>query len=162
MKPARGRQTLRQTLTDNQKAMDGIARMMGKPTVSLGVIPDAPKPRIKRDQPVVKAVLEKDVQKAVMDMLKLHPKVAFRARFNRGVMRSTYNGKESFTQFNTMPGFSDIHGMLKGGAAFYMEVKKPIGGVISREQASFVAAVKAAGGIAGIVRSVEDALMLLL
>jgi hypothetical protein len=45
------RVSIRETLTQNQKAMDGYAALMGKPTVSLGHIPDAPKPREKSEIP---------------------------------------------------------------------------------------------------------------
>lgn len=150
----------RELFAQNQKAMDSYALIMGKPTVSLGAIPDAPKPRAKKPQEKV-VILEKEVQKAIMDMLKVHPKVVFRARFNRGVMQSSYNGKDSFTQFNSQKGFSDIHGMLRGGKSFYLEVKRPSGGVVSPDQKQFLDMIVAGGGIAGVVRSVDDALELL-
>lgn len=154
------RLSMREIMTQNQKAMDSYALVMGKPGVSLGDIPDAPRPRAKKPADKV-VVLEKDVQKAIMDMLKRHPKVVFRARFNRGVMQSSYNGKDSFTQFNSQKGFSDIHGMLRGGSAFYFEVKRPSGGVVSPDQKQFLDMIVAGGGIAGVVRSVDEALELL-
>lgn len=163
MKPARSRQSLRQTLTDNQKAMDGIARLMGKPTVSLGVIPNAPKPRAKS---VPDGALEHDVQKAVMQYLGMRHDVVIFGRFNRGTMPSSYidgSGvlRKSFTRFNTIPGFPDIHGMLVGGRAFYIEVKRERGGTTSDEQTAFISGVLAGGGIAGIVRSVDEVIALL-
>ena len=104
--------------------------------------------------------LEKDIQRAILAALRLHPCIAFVGRFNRGVMQSTYHGRDSYTQFNTVPGFPDIHGMLKGGAAFYIEVKRP-GKKPDDTQANFLASVTRHGGIAGVATSVEEALAII-
>ena len=55
------------------------------------------------------------------------------------------------------PGFSDIAGHRAGDArAFYLEVKTPTGRA-SPQQVAFIAAMRARGAIAAVVRSVEDA-----
>ena len=108
----------------------------------------------------VQPPLEKDIQRAILAALRLHPCIAFVGRFNRGVMQSTYQGRDSYTQFNTVPGFPDIHGMLKGGAAFYIEVKRP-GKKPDDTQANFLASVTRHGGIAGVATSVEEATALI-
>jgi len=112
---------------------------------------------VHRNQPVP---LEKEILKACLQALRLHPSVAFVGRFNRGVMQSEYNGVRGWTQFNTVPGFPDIHGMLRGGAAFYIECKRP-GGVTSEKQSNFLATIKACGGIAGVATSVDEALAII-
>lgn len=57
------RLSMRETFTQNQKAMDSYALIMGKPTVSLGEIPDAPKPRAK---PVKITMSEHQIQSAIV------------------------------------------------------------------------------------------------
>ena len=47
-------------------------------------------------------------------------------------------------------GYPDIHGMLQGGRYFALEVKQPTEEA-TPEQAAFIAAVRAGGGIAGVV-----------
>lgn len=57
-------------------------------------------------------------------------------------------------------GSSDIVGMAPGGRFLAVEVKTPKGRA-TKEQLRFIEAVQASGGIAGIARSVEDALDLI-
>lgn len=57
-------------------------------------------------------------------------------------------------------GYSDLNGHRKSdGRAFYIEVKTD-SGEASNEQNHFIEQMKATGAIAGIVRSVEDAVRL--
>lgn len=53
-------------------------------------------------------------------------------------------------------GHSDLYGHRPDGKAFYLEVKTPIGQA-SREQIDFVEAMYRSGAIVGFVRTVEDA-----
>ena len=54
-------------------------------------------------------------------------------------------------------GFSDLFGNRAGDArAFYLEVKRPTG-CSTPKQLAFLAAMRARGAIAEVVRSVEDA-----
>lgn len=146
--------SFRDVLIANRRAEEHLALMAGKPLRPMvGGIPDAPKTRAaagSSGEP-----LEKDIQKEIMAYLKTHPRVAFRGRFNRGTMQSQYGDKASYTMFNTVVGFSDIHGMLKGGAAFYIEVKRRTGRA-EPEQQAFIDHVWENGGIAFVARSVED------
>lgn len=58
-------------------------------------------------------------------------------------------------------GSSDLVGLqVETGRFFAIEVKTPTGRV-SKEQHKFIEVIKARGGIAGVARSVEDALQLL-
>ena len=116
-------------------------------------------PRVRLDP------LERDVQWAILQLLARHPKVAFAGRFNSGAVRTEYAGKDGkakrgFYRMNSIPGFSDIHGMLKGGRALYIEVKRR-GEKPTDEQAAFLAQVVANGGfgmVADDVQQVADAL----
>lgn len=132
---------------DKPLSADAIAATIG---------PEPAKPRAPSQPSLVP--LEKDILKACLQALRLHPRVAFVGRFNRGVMQSSYNGRDSYTQFNTVPGFPDIHGMLRGGAAFYIECKRPKVGRIDDKQSNFLAIIRANGGIAGVATSVDEAL----
>lgn len=58
------------------------------------------------------------------------------------------------------PGGSDLVGIAPGGRFLAIEVKVP-GAHPTPEQVRFIEAVKAAGGVAGVVRSVDDAITLL-
>lgn len=62
--------------------------------------------------------------------------------------------------FGLCVGSSDIIGIAPCGRFLAIEVKTPKGRA-TKEQLRFIEAVKAAGGIAGIARSVEDALDLI-
>ena len=53
-------------------------------------------------------------------------------------------------------GYADLHGMLPGGRYFALEVKRP-DETVTPEQATFLDAVRAGGGIAAVVRGFEDA-----
>lgn len=57
-------------------------------------------------------------------------------------------------------GGSDIIGITPDGRFLAIEVKTPTGRATS-EQLAFIETVKAQGGVAGIARSVEDALQLI-
>lgn len=56
-------------------------------------------------------------------------------------------------------GFSDLFGFTSDGRPFFIEVKAPTGRV-RPEQRLFIDAMRAKGAVAGIARSVEDALLL--
>ena len=69
--------------------------------------------------------LESQLQKAILDGLAAHPEVVFAVRTNAGMIQSIYKGKTRFIKL--LPGgYPDITGMLKGGRAFFMEVKTPV------------------------------------
>lgn len=62
--------------------------------------------------------------------------------------------------FGLCVGSADIIGIAPGGRFLAVEVKTATGRV-SREQQLFIDAVNAAGGVAGIARSVQDALKII-
>ena len=66
------------------------------------------------------------------------------------------NGK----RFNGMPaGFSDVMAVLPGGRVAFIEVKTE-NGKLSPQQEAFITKMQGQGAIAGVVRSVDEALKL--
>ena len=58
-------------------------------------------------------------------------------------------------------GFSDLFGHRKSdGRAFYIEVKTPTGKV-RKDQIKFIEQMRACGALAGVARSVEDAIKII-
>jgi hypothetical protein len=154
-KPPKGKINLREQMLRNQKALDTYASLAEKPPLVLD-IPPAPKKRAP-SQPSERP-LEKDVQKAILSMIRWRTDVVFYGRFNRGsAVYYGQDGKPRHVVFNTVPGFSDIHGMLKTGRAFYIECKRDGKEKATADQLEFIDKVKAGGGIAGVAWTVEMA-----
>lgn len=159
------RKTLRQTAGDNLAAMRYYAAMADKPSVAANGIMaalDAVANKAKRaytHNP--DGVLERTIQKDIMKALKAHPNVAWVGRFNSGsFMLEDDTGKKRVVRANTQKGMSDILGMLKGGRFFAIEVKSESGTVYGHQKA-YLDLIKADGGIAGVARSVDDAIKLI-
>lgn len=109
--------------------------------------------------PVRTGPSEADVQRALIAALRVHPSVAFAHRINTRVVdvvdRKTARGTRPMV---TAPkGHPDIAGMLRDGRALYIEAKRP-GGKLTDEQAAFLTAVNAHGGL-GIVADSVDTLL---
>lgn len=105
--------------------------------------------------PIALPLRETDIVQAVLELCEHHPKVAKVWRQNTGGAKYEYQGKARYVKFS-FPGASDIMGVLKGGRFFAFEVKKP-GEDATAEQASFLMTVARHGGLAIVVRSVDDA-----
>lgn len=112
---------------------------------------------------------EKEIQAAILAYLALVPGVVA-WRNNTGAMFGAHKGKRWAVRFGH-PGLSDILGWKQekfinlhahGFTARFLalEVKRPQKHASPAQQA-FLDAVRAAGGIAGVVRSVDDARRLL-
>jgi hypothetical protein len=120
-----------------------------------------PKRRAPRLDSPHKAPLERDIQKAIIEALRLHPRVLKVTRFNSGgSMHRGANGKQYLVMFSSEP-VPDLFVLLKGGFAWF-EVKRPDfkapRDAREERQAAFLAAVREAGGIGCFVRSVDEAL----
>lgn len=74
-------------------------------------------------------------------------------RNNTGKLRDQ---RGIWVSFGLCVGSSDLIGWTRMGQFLAVEVKTPIGR-ISPEQINFIAAVRAAGGRAGIARTIKDA-----
>lgn len=99
---------------------------------------------------------EQNVLNAVMAALRLHPKVAWVARVNSGAYK-TPDGR--FIRFG-FPGCPDILGQMKDGRILMIECKSEVGRA-TEEQQAVITRVIANNGVAGVVRSVEDALRII-
>ena len=96
-------------------------------------------------------VLERDVLKGIVKALSLHRLVARVERNQSGLFREG----ERFIRVGSK-GKADLTVYLKDGRYAEIEVKSPTGR-ITEAQFKRVYAIRAAGGLAGIARSVEDA-----
>ena len=143
----------RDQLNANQKALDRMADMAGKPRLALHV-PTAARQRARNGADGTP--LERDILKAIMQYLSACPSVLWAGRFNRGTaMTGDALGIVRYTKFNTVRGFPDIHGQLRTGAAFWIECKRP-GGKLSDDQRDFIDMVTGAGGLAFMAESVDQ------
>ena len=107
---------------------------------------------------------EHDVQVSILALLRRHPKVAKAIRYNAGTFRlaGAHGSPDRWFRANDCPGHSDIAGVLKGGRAFYLEVKKP--GKSSKpgdSQDTFLTEMAFAGALAAEVSSVDQVVKLL-
>jgi hypothetical protein len=99
-------------------------------------------------------VLERDVMKACLDLLKARN--VFCWRQNSGAVKvDGRNGRQRFVRWATS-GVSDIVGVLPGGKILCVEVKRSTGGRLTDEQSSFLDAVRRRGGVAVVITDVAD------
>lgn len=105
---------------------------------------------------------EASILKAIMQLLKVHPKVARVWRQNSMAAEfQDRHGRVRYVRANTAKGMSDIMGILKGsGKTIALEVKSRTGKVASHQE-QFLASIREGGGLAAVVRSVDDVIKLL-
>lgn len=97
---------------------------------------------------------ESDIQKAILKMLKSHPKVGWAYITSSGYVKGVNGGK----MFRVgVPGMSDIMGQMKDGRLLAIEVKVP-GKTPTELQEQFIADVNLYYGVAGWADSVETAI----
>lgn len=163
------KKTLRETLTENAKALEDTLKMYGKePPAGYNSLLVAMENKPKRAASVpsgkVAVPLEADISKAVSQYLAVHPKVKFSVRQNSGAAMMTGKGGAQipvwFYRFSARKGvemrITDYWGMLTDGRMFAIEVKrqgwtKPTD-QREREQANFIEVV----GLGGFVTCIED------
>lgn len=109
--------------------------------------------------------LERDIQRAVLQLLEVHPAVHRAWRVNSGAADGEYvdsRGIEhrQWVRFHTQQGHSDITGVLRGGRAFFLECKRP-GKEPTANQKGFLDDMAAGGALTGCVHSVDEAKELL-
>lgn len=97
---------------------------------------------------------ERDIQADILGFLARHPAVLRAWRQNAGAV-GTSGGRVKLAPAGT----SDICGVMRDGRALQIEVKTKAGKV-SREQAEWLADCLRSGAVAGVCRSVDDALAL--
>lgn len=103
--------------------------------------------------------LERDIQRVILEALRLHPAVARIERTNTGAGR--FMGKDGkagrFVRFG-FQGQADLTGVAKDGRVIAIEVKRPRTRTdVSPAQRAYLDQVRAAGGYAGVACSVEEA-----
>jgi len=94
---------------------------------------------------------ESEILAGVLKLCWCHPAVAMSWRVNVGMME-----KDGRVIRFGVPGQGDIEGVLKGGRYFTIECKTAKG-KLSPEQRAFLENVRLAGGMAAVVRSVDEA-----
>ena len=107
---------------------------------------------------------EHDIQKAILGLLRRHPKVAKAIRYNSGTFKitGTYGSPDRWFKANDCPGHSDLAGVLKGGRAFYFEIKRPGKSTKPGDlQDTFLTEMAFAGALAAEVSSVDQVVELL-
>jgi hypothetical protein len=159
----RGRRTLRETMLAHQKSEALYAALSGKPVRKIDIPPE---PKKRAPAKPRASGTESDVMAAVFELLRVHPRVAWFMRLNSGAVQDG----DRFTVFYRLylrgrpgrtKGASDYLGQLTDGRLFLMECKRPGVRRGTDEQHDLLDACVAAGGISGIVQSVEDAQRLL-
>lgn len=143
-------QTKRELIMQSNRWDQAIANMMGKPAKFQEPVPE------KRVYTKSNEIPESQILKAVLALLKHHPKVAKVWRQNSGVFQMG----DRYVRANTAKGMADIMGILKDGRTLAVETKSRLGRV-EQHQWDFLKSINDAGGLAGVCRSVEDAVKLL-
>ena len=126
-------------------------------------IPAEPTKRQKREPAPdkVRQPSEAEILKAILQLLRRHPKVALCWRQNSGTFQErNRDGSVRYIRANTQRGMSDIMGAMMDGRTLAIEVKSRTGRMRPGQE-EFLASIRAAGGVAGVCRSVEDAVALL-
>jgi len=154
----RGRKTLREVMTDHQRTEDTLAALWGKPRREL---PIPPEPKKRAPAKPSGEPSEAEILKAIMQLLKRHPRVAQAWRQNSGTFQErNRDGSVRYIRANTQKGMSDIMGVLKDGRTLAIEVKSRTGRMRPGQE-EFLQTIRSAGGVAGVCRSVDDAVRLL-
>jgi hypothetical protein len=140
--------SLAETKRANQAALDWMrvaSYREDAPRIDVGA-------REKRTAPVRSTEpLERDIQKAIRQLLRVHPMVAWHGRINRGAVQDAHG---NYVAFNDIKGCSDLIGMLKTGHWLAIEVKRP-GNVPTEDQQEFLDVVALNGGLAFWADSVD-------
>lgn len=165
-RPERGRRSRRQQIEETNRSLRAWGAAFGRPEVAERLSTPLPPQRVRRpvERATDRAPLEKEIQTAIIEAIRLRRDIVFVGRFNRGQAVATDGfGHTRYTPFNTVPGFPDIHGLLVGGKAFYLEVKRPPPNYVkpTQEQQSFLDDARNAGAYAGVVTTVEEAMAVL-
>jgi hypothetical protein len=154
----RGRRTLREQMLRNQQTEALYAALSGKPAREL---PIPPEPVKRGPRKPSTETSESEILRAIMALLKRHPRVAQVWRQNSGTFQErNRDGTTRYIRANTQRGMSDIMGVLRDGRTLAIECKSRTGRMRPGQE-EFLATIRQAGGVAGVCRSVEDAIALL-
>ncbi len=106
-------------------------------------------------RPAKVKVKEATVLESVIRYARIHPKVAWIRRINTGAVKM----QSRYMRFGFV-GCSDLIGQMIDGRFLALECKSNTG-KLTEEQTAFLDRVKRHGGVAGMVRSIDDAEVLL-
>ena len=96
---------------------------------------------------------ETELVKAILDYLVLRGVFAWRQ--NQGGVTREYKGRKRFVRFARVDGISDIIGILPDGRFLALEAK--VGNnKVTVSQSGFLGRIQDSGGVARVVRSVQD------
>ena len=101
-----------------------------------------------------RAQTETQITRAILEYLAVCRILAWRVN-SRVVRMPGKGGLDRLVRFGGRPGMPDIAGVLPGGRALFLEVKRA-GGVTSREQVLMLNRLTEAGALALIVYGVND------
>lgn len=145
--------SLREAYQASQDAQNFYAMMAGKTPVDY--VSALPEKRIYKKRGTSGEPTEAQILKAIMELLRKHPKVAKVWRQNSGTFAMQYGAKTHYVRANSAKGMSDIMGILKTGRTLAVEVKSRTGKVAPHQQ-QFLDDINAGGGLAFVARSVDD------
>jgi hypothetical protein len=142
----------------NQQTESLYAALAGKPVREIDIPPE---PKRRAPSKPSGEPSEADILRAIMALLKHHPRVAQCWRQNSGTFQErNRDGSVRYIRANTQKGMSDIMGVLRDGRTLAIEVKSRVG-KMRPGQDEFLQTIRQAGGVAGVCRSVDDAVRLL-
>ena len=149
-----GRKSLAETRRENDVALNFYAASFGKgPVFELAPAPsESPKRRPQRGP-------EADVLAGVLKALAIHSAVAWVRRMNTGAFKIGDGRNARFFRAGFV-GCSDILGQMRDGRLLAIECKSATG-KLSDPQRNFIETVRAHGGVAGMARSIDDALLII-
>ncbi len=148
--------TLRETRNESAKAMNYYATSFGKgPVFDLEPAPEATPRTERKPQPGP----ESSVLAAVLKVLAIHPAVAWVRRMNAGAFKIGDGRNARFFRAGFV-GCSDVIGQMKDGRFLAVECKSAVG-KLSEPQRNFIDTVRASGGVAGVARNVDEALLII-
>jgi len=155
-KPPRGRIPLREQMLQHRAVMLAMCPTQEARDRLMRELPEIAEKKVRAARKPSGNPSEAEISKAIMQLLKKHPKIATIARYNSGTF---YEGGR-YIRANTQRGQSDIQGMLKGGRVIALEVKSATGRA-TPEQWAYLKMIRENGGIGEVVRSVDDVMRIL-
>lgn len=155
-KPARGRIPLREQMLANRAVMLAMCPTQEAKDRLMRELPEIAEKKVRAARKPSGEPTEAEILKAIMQYLRVHPKVAKVWRQNSG----TFKEGSRFIRANTARGMSDIMGVLKSGRTLAIECKAKRG-ILHDHQKEFLDSISAAGGLAFVARSVDDVIRIL-
>jgi hypothetical protein len=115
------------------------------------------KPKRKRGLVLTRpTVPEAAIVEAVLQLLAVHPAVAWACRQNCGAMWVGEGKSRRYVRFNSMPGMSDILGQLKGSGKLIVIECKRVGEKPTVIQQSFLDLVARGGGFSMVAYNAQE------